>query len=299
VGDYRTVYNCAITLGRVLARMNQYFAADGAWSEALTLAAINGDKRREGLALLNMAMLDQRRGNHVRALDILEKVYDRMEDLKEWRLLAVCYSRMAFSEMQLNRPDAALVSILNLEDMAERLEDAALQASVHFRRGSIYLKQDEFSKALPEFERAKGLFDELGDKKNVMLTDCYLARTCLYLGRDEEARFLLAEADGLHDVVDSAGVASEIQLVRAEMAAYRKDRENVIPAYEKGLSLAEEADNEEQLLAFHESITYTLLRAGRNLLGLKELLRKAHKSYIRLGMEKIAEDTERWLSEIP
>ncbi|NLI99518.1 tetratricopeptide repeat protein, partial [bacterium] len=71
--DYIAFCKAAISIGRIHFRQGRLREAEQAWHEALSLVVIFGNRKLHGRILLNLSILDQRRGNHVRALDILEK----------------------------------------------------------------------------------------------------------------------------------------------------------------------------------------------------------------------------------
>lgn len=298
-GDYRVIYSSAVTLGHVFFRMNNYAAADMAWSEAFTLAGMHGDTRLEGLVLLNMAMLDQRRGNHVRALDVLNKVRPRFEKVNERRLLAVCYSRMAFSFMQEDNTQEALESVKNLEELAEQKGDSGLKASARFRKASIYLKQDEFAKSLPELQGASELYREVGDVSNLALVLCHLATVYRYTDEFDKVDSLLKEAAELAEDVHSPTLSHAITLTTAETAAWKGEKETAAQGYRKALDQAGEINNEDRFQSLHQSLRSTIKKVGLDLPGLRHLLGRAHENYLRLGLKQEAKETQRWLSEIP
>jgi len=298
-GDHLLSYNSAVTLGSIFFRMNNYEAADMAWSEALTMAGMYGDTRLEGLVLLNMAMLDQRRCNHIRALDTLKKVRARFEKVNERPMLAVCCSRMALSFMREGSIQEALESVEKLDELAEQKGDRGLKASAHFRRGSIHLKQNEFPKALPELQKASELYREVGDVTNLAMVLCDLATVYRHLGEFDKVELLLKEATGLAEEVYSPALTHAITLTRAETAAYTGDKETAAQGYRKAFDLAAEINSADCFQSLHESLRSTISEVGLDLPGLRHLLKRAHESYLRLGLKREAEETQRWLSEIP
>ncbi|MEA3311743.1 MAG: tetratricopeptide repeat protein [candidate division WOR-3 bacterium] len=297
--DYRLSYNSAVTLGNIYAHMNNYEAADMAWSEALTMAGMYGDTRLEGLVLLNMAKLDQRRGNYVRALDALKKVRARFEKVNERRLLAVCYGHMAVSFMEAEQVGNAIRSSKKIEDLANRLGDKNLKAIAHFRRGSIHLKQDEFPNALPELQKASELYREVGDVTNLAMVLCQLATVYRHLGEFDKVELLLKEAAELAEDIPSPVLTHAITLTTAETAAWKGEKETAAQGYRKAFDLAAEINSADRFQSLHESLRSTISKVGLDLPGLRHLLKRANESYLRLGLKREAEETQRWLSEIP
>ncbi len=297
-GDYRIICGAAIALGHVFFRMNDYAAADRAWSEALTIARMNDDTRLQCPPLLNMAQLDQRRGNHVRALDVLRKVCIRLEKIKEQRMLGVCYSRMAFSYMEDGKTQDALASVKQLEKLAEQKNDKNLKASAHFRRGSIYLKRNKFSKALPALQKAEELFGELEDTKNRALVTCDLALVHINLKKTRKANSLLNEAVVLAKKVESDGILCKINVLLADKTVFSGPWKKARGFYEEALTKAEAINNEDWFRYLHESLRKTVKKKGFKLAGLKGLLERVQKSHVRLGLKREAEETRRWAKRI-
>jgi len=298
-GDYRLGYASAVTLGKVFARMNQYAAADQMWSESLTLAGANKDLRLQGLVLLNMAILDQRRGNHRRALNTLRTVSRNFKKANALRPLAVCYGRMVFSFIEEGRTKDATSSSEKLEELAQRLEDKNLLAIAFFRRGSIYLKQDRFAQALSPIQESANLFRELGDLKNLALVLCDLARVYMNLEDMEKADSLLKEATGLAEEIESHNVLNAVQIALADIAVLNDSWEEAKGLYHEALTEAEAINNEDRFRVLHESFGKSIRKLGLDLAGLEDLLVQAKEGYVRLGLTREAEETERWLAQIP
>ncbi len=298
-GDYRLGYASAVTLGKVFARMNQYAAADQMWSEALTLAGANKDLRLQGLVLLNMAILDQRRGNHRRALNTLRTVSRNFKKANALRPLAICYSRMALSFVEEGNLDNAIKNTKSLELLADQLEDKGLMASAFFRRGSIYLKQDRFSQALSPIQESANLFRKLGDLKNLALVLCDLARVYMNLEDMDKADSLLKEATGLAEEIESHNVLNAVQIALADIAVLNDSWEEAKGLYHEALRKAEAINNEDRFRVLHESFGKSIRKLGLDLAGLEDLLVQAKEGYVRLGLTREAEETERWLAQIP
>lgn len=298
-GDHRLAYASAVTLGKVFARMNQYAAADQVWSEALTIAGVDKDPQLQGLVLLNMAILDQRRGNHHRALNTLQTVSQNFEKANAFRPLAVCYGRMVFSFIEEGKTKDATSSSEKLEGLAQRLEDKNLLAIAFFRKGSIYLKQERFSEALSPFQESTELFRELGDLKNLALVLCDLARVYINLEDMDKADPPIKEAAELAEEIESEDVSCKVKITLAEQAAFSGSWDKAKDLYHEALRKAEEINNEDRFRVLHESLTESISKLGLDIAGLEDLLVQAKEGYVRLGLTREAEETERWLAQIP
>lgn len=298
-GDYRAAYDSAMTVGRVFAVMSNYAAAEQMWSEALTLAGMHQDKRLQALVLLDMAMLDQRRGNHKRALNSLESVRKSFEKSKSLRPLAICYGRMVLSFIEDERFDDALHYSDKIESLALKLEDKQLEAIAHFRKSSIFLKQDNFNEALVHLREAARLFEEVDDVKNLALVLCDLARVHVNLEKFSEAQPLLEQVGILAEKMESPDVSAKLKITLADRSTFLDQWEEARSYYLEALTKVEQTLNEDRLSVLHESLKKTLKKLGFSLTGLKDLLTRARKCYLQAGLVREAEETERWLTKIP
>lgn len=298
-GNYRSAYDCAVTLGKVFARMNQYAAADHMWSEALTLAGLNKDRRLQALALLDLAMLDQRRGNHKRALNSLEGVRKSLQRTKTLRPLAVCYSRIAYSLLEEGKSEQAYHNLTELEMLAAQMKDDSLKASAHYRRASIYLKENRFKLALPEMKKVAETYKKIGDLKNLVLVLCDLARVYMNVGNSTKCDSVLEQVGVLIGELESTDVSAKLDITLAEKYSLDGSWAEAKKHYLGGLTKVEQTLNEDRLATLHESLQKTLKKLGFKLAGLEDLLLRARKCYLKAGLSREAEETERWLAEIP
>lgn len=298
-GDSEVLCKSILALGNVYARMNRYALADKAWSEALTLANINGDVRLQGRILVNRAVLSQRYGDHGQAIVILEDAKKRLEKVGDLRGLAGCYGCIASSYMEKDEPKLAMQSFEKLEELARQLDDKRLDATTHFRRGALHLKQDEFTEALELLKGAYGLFKGLGDRKNLAIILCNLARVHIGLEQLDKVGPFLREAIGLAKGVDSASLMSNIQMVRGEMAVYEGAVDRAIRYFTEALSYAEKAGDVERFRSLHGRLGEMVEKLGFELPGLRELLRQAHSNYSGAGLTKELAELDEWLKQIP
>ena len=298
-GDSEVLCKSVLALGNVYARMNRYALADKAWSEALTLASINGDVRLQGRILVNRAVLSQRYGDHGQAIVILEDAKKRLEKVGDLRGLAGCYGCIAHSYMEKDEPKLAIQSFEKLEELALQLDDKRLDAITHFRRGAMHLKQNEFTEALESLKGAYGLFKGLGDRKNLAIVLCNLARVHIGLEQLDKVGACLSEAVGLAKVVDSASLMSMIQKIRGEMAVYEGAGDRAIRYFTEALSYAEKASDVERFRSLHERLAEMVKTLGFELPGLERFLKQARRVYPSVGLKNELVELDEWLKQIP
>ena len=294
-GDSEVLCKSVLALGNVYARMNRYALADKAWSEALTLANINGDVRLQGRILVNRAVLSRRYGDHGQAIVILEDARKRLEKVGDLRGLAGCYECIASSYMEKDEPKLAMQSFEKLEELARQLDDKRLDAITQFRRGALHLKQDEFTEALEPLEEAYRLFKRLGDRKNRAIVLCNLIRIHIGLEQLDKVGPFLREAIGLAKGVDSASLMSNIQMVRGEVAVYEGAVDRAIRYFTEALSYAEKAGDVERFRSLHGRLGEMVEKLGFELPGLDRLLKRARRAYPSVGLENELAELDEWL----
>lgn len=298
-GDSEVLCKSVLVLGNVYLRMNRYALADKAWGEALTLASITGDVRLQGRILVNKAILSQRYGDHSQALVILEDAKKRLEKVGDLRGLAGCHSRLAFCYVEKNEPKSAMQNLEELEALARQLDDKEIDALTRFRRGSLHLKQDEFSEALEPLKGAYGLYKKLGDLKNTAIVLCNLIRVYIGLKQIEKVGPFLTEAIELAKGVDSASLMSNIQMVRGEMAVYEGSGERAIRYFTEALFYAEKAEDVERFRSLHGRLGEMVKELGFDIPGLERLLKRARVSYSSLRLENELAELDDWFKQVP
>jgi tetratricopeptide (TPR) repeat protein len=297
-GDYLNIYHSAMTLGQVFARMNNYAAAYTAWTEALTFAGMNGDTIQEGQALLNMAILDQRRGKHTRALDILGKVHARFSETDKSRLLARCYSRMIFSYLEENQIQKALDASHHLERLARDLNDINLEAIALFRRGTVYMKLEKHQKAIALLDESKELFLDLEDMKNVAVVLYHIARVMIDLKEKSQAEKLLRDAAEIAGQVGSEDVICSVKISYIYLDLLKDDWQQARQRFEEIFAILDKISNEDRLREIHCSLTTIIKNHGVKLPGLANIITRARSNYLLLGLRREAQEAARWLSRI-
>jgi tetratricopeptide (TPR) repeat protein len=292
-------YKSAMLLGQVFARMDLYEDARLIWSRALELGRQEDDLRMQGSALLNIAMLEQRKGNHEGALEILNEVEESLSKIDSLKLFAICCSRKTLSYLEMDKIDLAVESCKRLESIARESGAVGLIASACFRRGTIHLDQDEFQKAIEPFQEAAAIYKEMDDRKNLAFSLCNLASAYIGLEQPDEVELLLKQVLSLANGVESTLVMSEAQLVLAELAVFRRNIPQMVSCYGEALRLAEELNNEDRFRAFHESLEESLTKLHFNIPGIGKILERARVYYKKNGLVKELRELEEWAGRLP
>lgn len=298
-GDALENYRSAMLLGQVFARMDLYEEARRVWNRALELGKQRDDLRMQGSALLNIAMLEQRRGNHEGALIILDEVEESLSKIDSLKLFAICCSRKTLSYLEMDKVDLAVESCKRLESIARETGAVGLIASACFRRGTIHLEKDEYEKAIEPFQEAAAIYKDTGDNKNLAFSLCNLASAYIGLEQPDEVELLLKQVLSLANGVESTLVMSEAQLVLAELAVFRRSVSRIVDCYGEALRLARELNNEDRFRAFHESLGESLTKMNFNIPGIRETLERARADYKKLGLPKELAELEEWLNRLP
>lgn len=287
--DYLSVCKAAIAIGRIHFRTNRYSEAEQAWHEALSLVAIYADSKLHGRVLLNLAILDQRHGNHLRALDILEKARMMLYVAEDMEGLVTCYSRMVLSYMELNRPEDAILSNVILKDIAEKTGNQKLMAQACFREGAVHLQFGEYKKALERFEISKDLFEALGDIENTVHALCNMIIASLLIGRGKYATKLLAEVTPLAEALNTRKVKGVLKLVSAELAVFQGNPRKAIRFYDDSLEIFAEGEEEDSFKFFHSCLKRVV---DKNLPGFTKLLDRVRVRYEVVGLQKELEELD-------
>lgn len=285
-------------LGQVLARMDLYEEARKIWNRALDLGKGRNDLKMQGSALLNIAMLEQRRGNHEGALTILDEVEENLSRTDSLKLFAICCSRKTLSYLEMDKVELAVESCKRLEGIARESGANALIASSCFRRGTIHLEKDEYEKAIEPFQEAAEIYKEMGDSKNLAFALCNLASAHIGMEEPEKVELLLKQVLTLANGVESTLVMSEAQLVLAELAVFRHNVPQIVSCYGEALRLAEELNNEERFRSFHESLAESLKKLDFNIPGIKGILERARVDYKKSGLAKELAELDDYLARV-
>lgn len=286
---------CAIAtcLGKVYVRLGKYDQADDMWEYALSLANKMHDDRKAGRIMLDLGINDHRRGEYKRARGTIELAYQMLERASDSRGMVTCLGRLAALCMEEDDLESARKIINQLQAVAAEREDDDLDALVAFRRGTLYMKERDYSAAVDTFDVAVKSFLKMGDVKNQAMAGCELCRAHVRLGHAEEVNIVL---DIIASLVDSPILDHDVRLVMAEIAAWQADRDAALKHYREALKLAEGIGNADRFRAFHESICDTIKEGRLPLADTRPLLEKACVECKRMGLEKEVEEIRKLLS---
>jgi len=298
-GNLKLIYTTAFTLGNVFSRMNNYSLASQVWRQALKQAEQNNDTRIQGRLYLNLALLDQRRGNHKSALEKLKVAMQKMKVANDKIGEATCYSRMSFYYTEMEDYENALIALKSLEKISAEIGNKNLEAVVHFRRASVHLKKEEFAKAIPELHKSIKLYTILKDNKNAAMAKCDLIRAYIYLGRTEQADEFLEDTIEFIDATGHEACTGALKLVMAEKELIESNATQAILYYKEALDIAESLKDAYRFRAFHESFLAASNRALVDKNVFKELLHTARLGYARFGLDKQLAEIQEWLEKTP
>ncbi|MCK4231521.1 hypothetical protein KAX21_01100, partial [candidate division WOR-3 bacterium] len=109
----------------------------------------------------------------------------------------------------------------------------------------------------------------------------------------------IKEAAELAKEIESEDVSCKVKITIAEKAAFSGAWEKAKGYYQEALRKAEAINNEDRFRVLHESFGKSIRKLGLDLAGLENLLVQAKEGYVRFGLTREAEETERWLAQIP
>lgn len=290
--DYIAFCKAAISIGRIHFRQGRLREAEQAWHEALSLVVIFGNRKLHGRILLNLSILDQRRGNHVRALDILEKARLMLQEENDLEGLATCFSRMVLSHAKLNHVEDAILGNVFLRDIADKTGNKRLKAYAFFREGAVNVHFNEYRKSLNLFEEAKILFEELGERENLVLVLYNMIAPNLALRRIGKAETIYHEILEKSKGLNSPKVKGFVKLAEAEIMISKKETRKGCRLYRKVLDIFEKEDEDENLQLFHSSLKSMIEKSHCEF---KKLVETTRVIYEALGLTNEIADLDLWL----
>lgn len=295
--DYIAFCKAAISIGRIHFRQGRLREAEQAWHEALSLVVIFGNRKLHGRILLNLSILDQRRGNHVRALDILEKARLMLQEENDLVGLVACFGSLVISNMEMNRPENAILYSCFIKDIAERTSDLKLLAKAYFYTGSVDLFFNNRKKALDFFRNSQEAYRELNDRVNDIIVTCNIITTQLMLGKKKTADKLLKEAFMLSEGLNSKKIIGVLKLASAELAGFSGDDKGARKHYKEFLKTIEEPVKEDDIRSLHLSLRRMMKKKliGRSY---SPFLKEVRDIYERGVFVKESMEILKWLAEI-
>ena len=156
-----------INIGLARYRQNKFQDAKDILSSALGSARANGDLYNSAHAHLNLGVIAQRGSDYenslkhfLAALSLFSRLGNRTEIRRSAWNLANIYSAIG------NFPQARLY-LEQSRRIAETEDSVRGQAFIHFTEGDLALEERQYSVALTRYDRARSLFQEIGEISRV------------------------------------------------------------------------------------------------------------------------------------
>jgi len=149
--------------GALTERRGELESAGTLYDEALHLAQIANDETRMSLAQLARGRLLGRRGRLDESYAILTEVVTTLERLRETEELPRAYANLGTTAFYLNRPEA-LDWYEKAIEAALRVGDVRIEAYGLSNAAAYLIEKREFRKAKTNLNRARTIFENLGEK---------------------------------------------------------------------------------------------------------------------------------------
>ncbi len=292
-GSRSAICTAAVCLGKIYAVTGRYVQADDIWEYALSLANKLHDNRKAGRIMLDLAINDHRRGDCNKARRTIELAYQMLEQNKDIRGMTTCLGRLVALCLESNDIESARQVVRKLEQLARDNEDSVLEALVAFRQGTLFMKERDFDASLNAFDKSLKIYQKQGDLKNQAMAGCEVCRAHLRLGNFKEASGVLGM---IATIAGNPLIMNEVQLVMAELAAFKEDYTTAIGHYHEALEVAESIGNPDRFRGFHQSIYDTLIEGKLPIADARPLLKKALTGYRTMGLEKEEKELHKLLA---
>jgi len=183
--------------------------------EALALAEERNDPRIKGLALRNLAYVQNTSANYIEAIRLFSEAMQLLERTEEKQGLADVCTSVAWTNLQLGNFNTAIEYSNRALALNQELENARGIAWGYSSFGNVYFSAGDFKQAGRYYRKAVDHFKEL--KYSLGLARNYegLGQTAFQLGLPEKARkaFRLAIKHGLSAGTRLSEAASRMELV--------------------------------------------------------------------------------------
>ncbi|MEO0227967.1 MAG: adenylate/guanylate cyclase domain-containing protein [candidate division WOR-3 bacterium] len=237
-------------------------------SEVSTLASKIGDKMAESLALGNIGLayaqmwqLDKAYENFTKSLTNAQVIGD---------LRQVMGMSINIGELQLYRGNIvqALEYHNKATNLAIQIQDLFSEALSRRATGWDYYHSADYKKAIEEFEKSQNIFQNIGDRRNSVISMVAAAMPKIKLGYVEEMEGMLKGIEGKAQEMKDLEVLAYVLDAEAELFIYKKDYENARKVLEQLPDLSRQIGNK-RLYAWTMAklAEATLLKAPSPLMG--------------------------------
>ncbi len=247
-------------LGGVYFNQSDFVKAKDYWTKSLNIAILNTYKKGMSSAFNNLAELKRIEKQLEEALVLYQKATPILKDLKDEFTLAINYSNIAVTYIELNQPDSARYYLGLSKTLANKQDDPLLQMSSFFNLGEYFYYCQRYTKAILCYAKALNYALALQDKN--FLNDSYQRLATVYQkeSKPDSALFFLYKWVALNEEIK----AKEIKKMALETAA-----KFAVEEQKRALSfLKEKSKIEQEKAQLNERIFYGFIAGLLFVLGL-------------------------------
>jgi len=186
-----------IDLGYLYFSAGDYAGAEAYFKRALEFARNNRGRRNEARALLSLGSLYSHTGRHEQARRHVEQSLPFYREGGYNKEISQAATIVSHIYDQRGEYAAAAEAFEELVRSARQTGDESQAAEGQLGVGLVLLHRERFAEAIDRFEAALALYWKLGVVQNAGHTLVHRGHAQLQMGRLEESRVSLAEAEGL------------------------------------------------------------------------------------------------------
>jgi serine/threonine protein kinase/Flp pilus assembly protein TadD len=225
-----------IDLGNSFFSKGSYAEAEEYFKRALEYARNNRGRRNEARALLSLGSLYSQVGKKDEARRYVEQSLPFYREGGYLKEVSLALTILGHLYDQGGEYDAALATFEEQAQAAQRTGDESQAALAKLGSGLVLLHQERFAEALERFDASLTLHRKLGIQQNIGHLLVHRGHALLQLGRLEESRVELTEAEALRARAGGFGEFNALTSLLAARIALAESRPSVARA-ESGKAL--------------------------------------------------------------
>ena len=225
-----------IDLGFSFFSGGKYVEAEGYFKRALEFARSNRGRRNEARASLSLGSLYSNMGRKEESRRYIEQALPFYREGGYKKEVSLALTLLGHDYDQGGEYGAALAAFEEQVQSAQKTGDESQAASAQLGAGLVFLHQERFAEALERFDASLALHRKLGVQQNIGHLLVHRGHAQLQLGRLDEARESLAEAEGLRARAGAHGelnaltslLSARIALAESRPSAARAESRNAL-----------------------------------------------------------------------
>lgn len=206
-----------IDLGNAFNTRNEYDRAEETFRRALDLAQRNKARRLEAFSRFNLGAVLMQKFRADEGLPLVEKALEFFRQGNYRKQVLQALTHTGRGHRYKGEYDEARKLFQEKLQLAEAATDRRNVANALGESATAFAKQKRYPEALQNYDAAYPIFKNLGEKRSIAYNRMNLGHILWQLGRYEDARSSLDEAEAIANVTQSMAVLAEIKLIRAQI----------------------------------------------------------------------------------